>query len=125
MGILLPVLAIKLNHPHGGGTGVEAIHVNIYPIGVGTRDIKWLDTTNPAKTVLGHATIEGVGAQLLRTCKQAELAAGHNQVQVAGLGADRAIAILNLYIFIGFYFKFDRTTVSASVIEHDSNSALN
>jgi hypothetical protein len=52
-------------------------------------------------------------------------AAGHNQVQVAGLDADRAIAIFNLYIFIGFNFKFDSTTVAASLVEHDLNSALN
>ena len=118
MGILLPVLAIKFHHRHGRWPGVQAVDVDINPIGIGTWNIKRLDATNPAKTVLGHPTVKGVGLQLLLPGEQAELAAGNDQVQVTGFGTDRAIAILDLDIRIGLNFKLYGATVAASLVEH-------
>jgi len=90
---MLPVPAVELMRLERRDIdAIEATHVDIDLIGVGTRDIEWMNPARGAKRMLGRAGIEAIGRQRVGAGDQFELFRRHDEMQKALLGADRTIA---------------------------------
>ena len=65
--MLFPVLAIEGFDDDFLGLWFQATDVDVNAVGIGARDIKWLDAAGLAKGVFGHTGVKGVGRQILFT----------------------------------------------------------
>ena len=115
MDILVPVLAVEICHGHrGDGSRVETVDVNADAFRVRARHVKRFDATVPAKSVLRDTRIESVSFQIGLAADQAKIFLRHNQVQVAGLAADAAIAAVRFNIRGRVDFEPNPTAVTTS-----------
>jgi deoxyxylulose-5-phosphate synthase len=71
--------------------GIEAEAVRL-----GARHVEALDAAHRAEMVFRRAGVERVGGDLVGAFEQAKALRFHHQMQVTGLPADRAIALLDL-----------------------------
>lgn len=65
MGIGFPILAIKGDDRDLLWLINQASYIDINPIRVRSRNIKWFHTTNLAKLMLSNACIKSIGCELL------------------------------------------------------------
>ena len=72
--ILFPVLSVKLRDIDGFWPGVQAINVNINPVGIRAWGVKRFDAADLTEGVSGDAGIESIGCQGLDTAQQSEFA---------------------------------------------------
>ena len=63
VGVLLPVLAVKVDYGYRFRWIVQAAQIDVDTIRIGARDIERFDTTYSTEGVLGSAGIKGVGLQ--------------------------------------------------------------
>ena len=96
-GIGFPILTVK--RAYGDVKALPIVNAAIgdgHTIRVRARRVVALDAAGIAEEMLGHARIERVADERIFTLQQFEPAGGHDDVDIAGHGADRAIAIFNL-----------------------------
>src|SRR5262249_38286586 len=92
-----PVLAVEVSQREGGEIDiVQAAHVDVDLVGVGTRHVERMNATHPAEGVLGGLGVEDVSGEIVLPAQQLEPFGWHDQVQDALLGADGAIAFRDL-----------------------------
>src|SRR6476646_4968950 len=95
--LLLPMLAVEEGDVRDAHRAIiEAAHIDAKPVGFGTRHIEALDAADRAEMMLRGAGVEAVGRDLIRALGKAEALSRHDQMQIACLAADRAIAFLGL-----------------------------
>jgi len=91
--LLLPVPAVGLHDHHVlDRARVEAARVDAEAVRVRARHVEGLDAAHRAEQMLCDARIEAVGSQHFTAAHQGKPVGRHDQVQVAGLAADRAVA---------------------------------
>ena len=89
-----PILAIeRLCHRQQVVTNVQATPVYTPAIRVRARLIKTLDAAMPAKEMLGSARPKAIGGEHIRAAVQREIRVRHDQMQITGARAHRAIAV--------------------------------
>src|SRR5215467_11727691 len=71
---------------------IEAPHVHIDFIGIGARNIKWMNAASGAKRVLGDAGIEAICRQRILAAHELEGFWRHDQMKKSLFAANRAIA---------------------------------
>jgi len=81
--VLLPISTIKIHNAHVHRLLIQAIHIDVYPVGIGAGDIIRLDATDLAEVVPGDTGVEAVSVQLGLSREETEVGAGHDQVQIA------------------------------------------
>ena len=74
MGMLFPVDTIELRDGNGLRGSIQAPHINVDTIRVGTRRVKRLDATYPAKGVSGHTGIERIRGEIFLATDNPEFA---------------------------------------------------
>ena len=115
IGMFFPVASIEIcNTNLCNGFRVETADIDADPVGVGARDVKGLDATVGAKTVLGDTGVECVGGEVLFTLNEPESGGGHNQMEVGGHRTDRTIAELGFDLRRRVHLEPDPTTVAAA-----------
>ena len=97
---------------------VEAADVDVDAVGIGARDVEGFHPAGFAKGVLRDAGVEGVAGEIVVAGEQTELRLRHDEMQEAGLGTDRAVAVLRDDRLGRFHFEGDGAAVAASLIEH-------
>ena len=75
---------------------LEAARIDADAVGMGARNIKGLHAARGAEDVLRGAGVEGVGGQSIAPFEQPETFRRNDQMQIAGLAADRTIAVGDL-----------------------------
>jgi hypothetical protein len=81
--VLLPISTIKIHNAHVHRLLIQAIHIDVYPAGIGAGDIIRLDTADLAEVVPGDTGVEAVSPQLGLSREETEVGGGHDQVQIA------------------------------------------
>ena len=74
---------------------VETPGIHAHSLGMRARHVKRLDPAIPAKVVLGTAGVERVSGERRLAGEKPELHRRHDQRQITGLFADRAVAVGN------------------------------
>ena len=72
---------------------IDAVIICAPAIGVAARLVKYLHTADRAKKMRRLAAAETVAGEIAFARQQGEIAMGDDQMQIAGCGADRTIAI--------------------------------
>jgi hypothetical protein len=94
--LLFPISAVGLRDGHVFDRArIEAARVDAEAVRVRARDVEGLDAAHRAEQVLGDTRIKGVRGQRVLTAEEGEAVGGNDQVQVAGLAADRTVALEN------------------------------
>ena len=73
---------------------IQAPEVHIVVVGVRARSVERCDATDPAEVVARCVRVEGVGRKRVFSAQQLEMCRWDDKVNVALLGADRAVALL-------------------------------
>ena len=115
----LPVLAVKRFDDQFPGLRIEAADVDVVSVGIGPGDVERFYAAGFAEFVLSDSCVERVGRQLALAFEQLELRPWDDQVQKAGFGADRAVAIPALDFLRRFDFELHRSAVTTAAIDHD------
>src|SRR5487761_1158931 len=101
-GVIAPALRIlvlpfpAVEGPHGHlleGAGVEAAGIDAETVGMGARDVERLDAAHRAEEMLRRAGVESVSREHVLAREQLEVLRAHDEMQVAGLAAHRAVAV--------------------------------
>src|SRR5262249_7813284 len=79
----------------GDGGGIEAARVDAEAVGMGARHVERFHAADRAEEVLRGAGVEGVSGEHIPAREQGEALRGHDEVQVTGLAADRAVALVH------------------------------
>src|SRR6185437_8425127 len=96
-GVRLPVLPVELRElQRRPRRRIEAAGVQRPAVRVGARPVEALHAANPTEQMLRDAGVERVGGQRLASARELEAGCGHDHVDEAGHGADRAGAGLRL-----------------------------
>src|SRR5262249_29414995 len=91
---LLPLLPVERGDGEGGHGGrVDAARVDTDSVGVGARHIERLDAAGGTKIVLCDVGVERVRRERVLTLEELEALGGHDQMQIARLGANGAVAL--------------------------------
>src|SRR3546814_13967844 len=91
---LFPITSIELPHRHVQPViRIQATQIDADALGVGTGPVKALYPACRAEDVPGLAAAEAIARRLRLAIRQPEGAFGHDQVQIAGHRADRAVAV--------------------------------
>src|SRR5262249_33735497 len=90
-------------------------------VGVRARHVERLDPADRAEQVPGHPGVERVRGELVRAAQQPEPRLRHHEVQVAGLRADRAVALVHLDLGGRVDLEADAAAVTAAGVgDHDA-----
>jgi len=91
--LLLPLPSVeRLDGDVLDRAGIEATRVDADPVRVRARHVEGLDAAHRAEQMLCDSSVESVGGQRFTAAHQSKPVGRHDQVQVAGLAADRAVA---------------------------------
>ena len=122
--IPFPLLAIKgLDHDFDR-CGFQASDIDIVAVRIGTRNVKGFYSACFTKLVLGDPRIEGIRHQVVFAGEQVELRFRYDEMEKAGLRANRAVTELALDAFGCVDFERYGAAMTASTINHGSNISL-
>src|SRR5262249_7408786 len=111
--LLFPMLAVEQrNARHAHGAVIEAAHIDAETVGLRARNIEALDAAHRAEMMLRRSGIERVGGDLVRALGQSEALGGHDEMQIAGPAADRAVAFLDLDLVWRQHFEAYRAAMA-------------
>jgi len=89
----LPIAAVEMVDGDCADVDViEAAHVHVDHIRIGTRNIKWMNPARGAKRVLGDAGIEAICRQRILAALELKGFLRHHEMKKTLFAADRAIA---------------------------------
>src|SRR5262245_31338878 len=87
---------------------------------MGARYVERFDAARGAEKVFRGLSVECVGRQCFAAGQQLEAIRGYDQVQVAGLAADGAVAFRDLQVFWRYDFELHSAAVApARVLDHE------
>jgi hypothetical protein len=90
---VFPMATVEMtNRERGNIHIVQATHIHVDLIRIGTRNVKWMNAAHGAKSVLGDAGIESVGRQRILAAEELECIRRHDEMEKPFFAADRAIA---------------------------------
>ena len=93
---------------------IQAAYVDAVAIGVRAGNIEGFDAAHRAEKMLRGAGVERVGRQRLAALKQSESGARHDQMEITGLGAYRAIAFRRRQLGRSVHLESDAAAVTAT-----------
>src|SRR5688572_461330 len=99
------------------GVRVEAAHVDVNAVGMRAGYVKTLDPAMPAEAVFRRTRVERVFHQVFRAGQQAEARRRHDQVQVAGHAAYRAVAVERFDLRRSLDFEANAAAMAAAAVD--------
>ena len=99
---------------------IEAAKIDAPAVRMRARLVKALDPANFAKKMLGRAGAEAIGRQGVCAAQQFKIGVRDNQVEIAGLRADRAVAVEHFERRRDLDGETHRATVAAALKLHST-----
>src|ERR1041385_4445217 len=121
---LFPLAAVELSDLERlDGSRIKAARVDAVPVRMRARHVERLHAASRAEEMPRHAGVERVRGERILAPKQAEPRLRHDQMQVAGFGADRAVALGDLQSGWGLDFETDPTAVTTALMDRHARTS--